>query len=207
MPAFRPILAGTRYGRLAVVADRQRGTEDVLCRCDCGTELTVQFRQLGKLTNSCGCLRSELTKERLTTHGMAGTKIYQIWSDMIGRCTRPTHKKYADYGARGIRVCERWLSFENFYADMGDRPEGRSLDRKNNDAGYSPENCRWATSREQRLNQRPRRLRTSCSEGHPFTPDNTLLLANGTRRCRICARNIARAWRASKQIALRGGAR
>jgi hypothetical protein len=199
MPAFRPILMGTRFGRLVVAQDRERGTELVHCRCDCGTELTVAFRQLGTLTHSCGCLQSELTRERLTTHGMTGTKIYWIWADMIGRCTRPTHKKYLDYGGRGITVCEHWHSFESFYADMGDRPAGRSLDRTNNDLGYSPDNCRWATGAQQRLNQRPRKLRTSCSEGHPFAPEDTRLLPNGTRVCKICARERARVWRASKK--------
>jgi len=90
---------------------------------------------------------------------MGGTKIYDIWSDMIGRCTRPTHARYADYGGRGITVCERWRDFVNFYADMGDRPPGRSLDRENNDKGYSPDNCQWATAVEQRANRRAQRPR------------------------------------------------
>ena len=85
---------------------------------------------------------------------MTNTKIYYIWADMVGRCTRPTHARFADYGGRGISVCERWLDFAHFYADMGDRPEGLSLDRMDNDAGYSPENCRWATLVDQASNKR-----------------------------------------------------
>jgi hypothetical protein len=88
-------------------------------------------------------------------HGMSHLPIYLNWQTMIQRCKNPKHPKYPTYGARGITVCERWKVFENFYADMGDRPSPHySIDRKNNDKGYSPDNCRWATKREQLLNTR-----------------------------------------------------
>lgn len=87
-------------------------------------------------------------------HGMAGTRIYNIWCDMIARCSRPTHPRYASYGGRGITVCERWRSFPNFFADMGHRPEGKSLDRVDNDGPYAPDNVRWATPSEQNTNRR-----------------------------------------------------
>ena len=153
MPAPRPIPAGTRVGRLTVTLTRRPGEPRVQCRCDCGNTTSVPLGEWDK-TQSCGCYRSEITTARNTRHGMAGTRIYNIWADMVGRCTRPTHARFADYGGRGITVCERWRSFENFFADMGERPAGRSLDRIDNDAGYSPDNCRWATAQEQRANRR-----------------------------------------------------
>lgn len=153
MGIWKPLPAGTQFGRLTVLADRQRGDTAVLCRCECGAEVSVKVVNLGRSRNSCGCLKRGAGNGRYS-HGMAGTKIYNIWADMVGRCTRPTHMRYADYGGRGITVCERWLDFANFYADMGDRPPGRSLDRRDNDQGYSPENCRWATLSDQARNKR-----------------------------------------------------
>jgi len=94
------------------------------------------------------------------THGWTGTKTYKVWSSMKERCLNKDHKNFANYGGRGIAVCERWQTFENFLADMGPAPERMSLDRKDNDAGYSPENCRWATQLTQANNR---------SSNHPVT--------------------------------------
>src|SRR5215471_1751166 len=105
-----------------------------------GVELGCSGETIRKRLGA-GHPRSGTTNGRYR-HGKANAKIYRIWSAMVRRCHRPEDARYADYGGRGITVCERWLDFANFYADMGDPPEGHSLDRINNDAGYSRENCR-----------------------------------------------------------------
>ena len=91
-------------------------------------------------------------------HGMRSTSTYSSWANILQRCTNQNSQAYERYGGRGITVCDRWRnSFENFYADMGERPEGTSIDRINNDSNYEPGNCRWATSTEQNNNRRERR--------------------------------------------------
>lgn len=101
-------------------------------------------------TKSCGCL--------VKKHEQSHSKVYRIWDSMVRRCHTPTHAAFKDYGGRGITVCERWRDFINFYADMGDPPKGMSLDRKRNDEGYEPSNCRWATRKEQNRNTRANRM-------------------------------------------------
>lgn len=144
-----------------------------LFRCYCGNEF-VAFEDNVRRghTRSCGCLQSKLTKARNAAnarHGhFAGNKpspTYKSWQAMIARCTNPNHPAYHNYyHGTGITVCERWLnSFEAFLADMGERPEGRTLDRWPNNAGnYEPGNCRWATASEQSLNRRPRKSREAA---------------------------------------------
>jgi hypothetical protein len=137
-----------------VIIERKPGEPRVQCRCDCGKDHSVLVTEWGK-TQSCGCLRTEQLVARSTTHGHTGTSIYMTWGDMVNRCTNQTHARWVDYGGRGISVCDRWRKFENFLADMGERPSGMTLDRIDNDRGYEPGNCRWVSQSLQNRNRRP----------------------------------------------------
>lgn len=131
------------------------------CLCECGQTTTVRSYSLTSgNTQSCGCLGKESRAASRRTHGMSDTAIYRVWHKMLERCTSPTNRDFKNYGERGITVCDRWLSFENFYADMGEKPVGKSLERKHNDLGYSPENCIWADRVTQNNNRRDNRLLT-----------------------------------------------
>ncbi len=156
-------LGGQRFGRLiAVRADATSSRRKWLCRCDCGNEVLVNTTELtaGK-TRSCGCLRREQTAKAnvsRTSHGLSRTPTYYVWRSMLQRCTNPKVLNWDDYGGRGIKVCQRWMTFENFLADMGERPSPKhSIDRyPNNDGNYERTNCRWATPKQQAANRRHR---------------------------------------------------
>ena len=157
-------LTSHKYGRWTVLSFAESrmmsGRKRVMwnCICECGVEDVIRGENLKSgATQSCGCLVMDTSKK----HGMFDTKIYKIWNSMIQRCTNANNKKYNIYGGRGITVCDRWLnSFESFYTDMGDKPEGMSLDRRDNSKGYSKSNCRWANASEQAINSRPRHNKT-----------------------------------------------
>lgn len=112
---------------------------------------------------------SPIDGRMMPTHGLSKSRVYHIWNAMKMRCENPNSKFYSDYGGRGITVCERWASFENFFEDMGHPPAGTSLERENNDAGYSRANCRWATRMEQARNKRNNVLLTIDGETHPLS--------------------------------------
>lgn len=159
-------LIGQKYNRLTVSARAPRKGRHHYwhCVCECGREVVVKQSHLrdGR-TKSCGCFAKERVSATMRTHGetCGGTIAteYQIWHKMKDRCLNSDNPAYPNYGARGIKICDRWLAtVENFIADMGRRPSPRhSLDRKDNDGNYCPSNCRWATRTEQSRNRRSTR--------------------------------------------------
>lgn len=158
-------LIGQRFGKLTVTeyAESIRNNQTTFkCLCDCGNEhIALGYLLKRNAVQSCGCLRIETSKANGLSskkHGMYTTKIYYLWRGMRQRCENPNAHGYPWYGAKGVKVCERWQSFDNFFADMGDKPEGLSLDRINPFGDYEPSNCRWADATTQRLNTRDRYL-------------------------------------------------
>ncbi len=160
MPRFVD-LTGARFGRLTVVscAQRRKNKDESrdtvwLCRCDCGNEKAIDRGNLKNgSTNSCGCIR-DVQGGKTRAH-----PLWKRWSAMISRCSNPRDKDFKNYGARGITVCERWRHFPNYLEDMeaSYRP-GTSIDRINNDRGYSPDNCRWVDVITQNKNRRTNRI-------------------------------------------------
>lgn len=164
-------MVGERHGMLEVLeyTGLLKNRAYWLCKCDCGRQDIFRGDHLryGN-TKSCGCERDK--NQIKPTHGMSTTNEFRIWAMMLNRCNSPADKGYYNYGGRGIKVCERWHKFENFYEDMGPRPgKEYSLDRIENDGDYEPGNVKWATDKEQCRNKRTNKLLTFNGETHCLT--------------------------------------
>ena len=192
---------GDRYGRLTILREVEpiempsgKTMRRIECECTCGVVVTPFLNNVRRnLTTSCGCVRSEVH----TKHGDWGSAEYTTWDAMLARCRNPEHESYPHYGGRGIKVCERWLTYANFLSDMGRKPSNRhSIDRIDNNADYRPDNCRWATQSEQNRN----------------THRNVILTFNGLAMCaadwgdllgipgREISRRIRRGWTVQRAL-------
>jgi hypothetical protein len=153
-------MTGGRYGKLLVIeraAVRDRNGARWVVLCECGTQKTVRGTKLrstgSDAIRSCGCSNGGRRQ-----HGLFRSPEYSAWKHMLSRCRNEADSNWQDYGGRGIKVCERWVHFESFLADMGKRPTGLTLERIRNDGNYEPGNVRWATRPEQSQNRRGLRL-------------------------------------------------
>lgn len=161
MRVYKHNLSGKRFGKLVVVSEseeRRNGRVMWNCLCDCGNSCVVRSCHLiSGHTKSCGCFSSEKTTEMNTTHGSTHSRLYSIWKSMKTRCNNPKSKAYNYYGGRGIHICDLWQNdfsaFKEWALENGYSDE-LTIDRKNPDGNYEPQNCRWTTWHEQRMNQR-----------------------------------------------------
>ena len=182
-------LTGKRFGRLIAVEKSEHQGREILwrCVCDCGNEKVIQGNHLRMgLTKSCGCLRRE--KGRNTTHGMTHSRLYTTWVNLRSRCNNPKDRCYHNYGGRGITYCEEWERFEAFYewAMASGYNDTLTIDRIDNNKGYCPENCRWATVKDQARNRRSCHLLTYKGETKTLREwEETLGMHRGTLVQRI----------------------
>lgn len=165
-PPIKPMI-GIKYGRLVAVSEVGLGNKGMIYsfKCDCGNYKNISGAQVrsGK-ASSCGCLRSEMTSKKNTTHGHAGTPEYETWQGMKNRCCNKNAPVYKNYGGRGITLCDKWQTFEGFLEDMGKRPNGCTLERLDNNKGYEKSNCVWATIEQQARNTRQNKFITFNGE-------------------------------------------
>ena len=165
----KEIKTGDRFFRIKILSETKPsitpgGTirRRFLCQCDCGKKWSVAMADLRSGdTKSCGCLKIDRSKKRLTKHGLCKNKSYRTWCGIKDRCLNSNTPSFKNYGGRGITVCDRWVnSFENFYEDMGEPSKELSIERVDNNKGYFKTNCKWATRSEQSRNKRNVRLIT-----------------------------------------------
>lgn len=170
-----PINKGTKLHKLTAMSNRghdRHGKILWLWKCDCGQTITVSTNAVRRgNTTSCGCYRLERLREEMITHGHAKaghrSRTYRIWCNMKTRCDKIQNPAWKHYGGRGIQYCRRWIYFKEFLKDMGECPKGLTLDRTNNNCGYSKKNCRWVSTGDQARNRR----------------NNIFLLIGGIRHC------------------------
>ena len=171
-------LTGQKFGRLIVIKRVENAKDKQaqwLCQCECGNTVVVKsiYLRTGD-TRSCGCFKRERTAETHTKHGLVHTRIYKIWCDIKYRCFNAHHSHYKDYGGRGIIMCDEWnKNFQKFYDwamsngyDENAKKYECTIDRIDNNKGYSPDNCRWVTMKEQTKNKRNSIILTYKGETH-----------------------------------------
>ena len=153
-------ITGKRFNRWLVKSPSEKRANGLvmwLCYCECGTERLVRSSDLTTgHSQSCGCLSKEALSLQRLKHGHSKdgkSKTYKAWKNMLQRCRYEKDKYYEIYGGRGIKVCDRWKEFVNFLEDMGERPEGKTIDRIDGDGNYEPSNCKWSTLKEQNNNR------------------------------------------------------
>lgn len=190
MPRIQDI-TGQKFGKLTakeyMFTDKGKSST-WLCECECGNTIPVVLVSLRNgNTQSCGCLRLENLRKKVSTHRKTHSSEYYAWSNMIQRCTNPKNPEYKNYGNRGIFVCDKWRnSFQSFLEDVGEKPKkSYSLDRINNQDGYYKENCRWTDSYTQANNQRDRKNETTGIKNISYSNRDDLycvgIIRNGKR--------------------------
>lgn len=187
---------GNVYGRLTVVKDvgvERFGQYEWECLCSCGKVSIQMGTSLRRgLVVSCGCYNDEIRGKSSTTHGMSNTKVYSIWLGMVARCYNPTHTSYPRYGAIGVVVCDEWrYSFEKFYEDMGEPPEGYEINRKRAAKIYNKENCEWVSLSMQAFDKRKSIVNTSGRTGVNFDIDNNLWTAQLNKEGKVYKKRFA----------------
>lgn len=190
-------LTGRRFGKLVVIEMLKKGKAK--CVCDCGNTKIIATSSLkAGLTKSCGCVRKEISKEKMQTHKLTNSRLYSIYKGMKERCNYKKHKEYSEYGKRGITVCKEWGNdFMNFYnwAMANGYKDNLTIDRINNNKGYSPENCRWATYKEQCNNTRKNNFITYNNQTHSLTEWAEIL---GIKRSTLSSRIHRSNWSIEK---------